>query len=820
MQNLTLDAVVDRLESRGYVVRKSGGVYRSQCPAHDGKDLNLAFTLGNKGQVVFTCHSHGCKFEEIMETLGIEKPNNNHQPLKAAFGKKVHATFEKAITAAAFSAKRRGQPPDKIYRYDNVDGSENLFVLRWNAVKDKGKEVRPITKVTDNCYICGESTEGALPIYNLPKIAALFRESTVRIFITEGEKAADCATSLGLLATTSAFGSNSADKADWAVLDRLALKHNKKPEIVILPDNDSPGEKYAETLVGTLMQFKSQPVVKVVSLADYAAITGLDSFPKGGDIVDLCELLDSKTDTEIVQMIEAMIRRTPAETEVVEENAVYPWRPFPVELLPETVSRFIFEVAAANGCDPAGAAIATLVVLATAIGNSRRLRLKRGWVFPAILWGMLIARKGAIKSWAMSPAVKPLNARQEEYQARYKTERDEYDRRKAEYARLSPKQRRETTFDLKEPILRRIISNDSTDQKMVKNCAENQRGFCIFCDELTTLLKGIGQYCKDGKGGNGQSIFNSLFNGEGIESERIGESRYAPHAFVGILGGIQPGMARKCFDQEAFESGFASRFIPVAPPLRVATWSDAVIGEETEEAYCRLVFAILKLEMEAVFGPAEVSEWNADDGNAISATSGPPVSCRPVLIETAPEALAVYKDFYNRTADEMLALEDDNIRGSYEKLRTYAARFALVIHVTRAIEQYLFLKRNVDPSVAPWNHSEPRINELECDVESMQIAVALADWFKYEVRRVYSTWGGLADETPTPKGDPLQQKIVEFIEQKRLPTSVSELKRRFRNDKKAISDAIQSLLGQGVLEPVLSEKSGPGRRSEQYQLKM
>ena len=132
---------------------------------------------------------------------------------------------------------------------------------------------------------------------------------------------------------------------------------------------------------------------------------------------------------------------------------------------------------------------------------------------------------------------------------------------------------------------------------MVKNCAENPRGFCIFSDELTTLLKGMGQYCKDGKGGNAQSIFNSLFNGEGIESERIGESRYAPHAFVCILGGIQPGLARKCFDQESFESGFASRFIPVAPPLRVATWSDAVIGEETENAYYRLIFAILALEM-------------------------------------------------------------------------------------------------------------------------------------------------------------------------------------------------------------------------------
>ena len=74
----------------------------------------------------------------------------------------------------------------------------------------------------------------------------------------------------------------------------------------------------------------------------------------------------------ILNMVERMVNETMPEVEVVEDNldTVYPWRPFPVDLLPETVSRFIAEVSNANGCDPAGVAIATLVVLATAIGNS------------------------------------------------------------------------------------------------------------------------------------------------------------------------------------------------------------------------------------------------------------------------------------------------------------------------------------------------------------------------------------------------------------------------------------------------------------------
>ncbi|GHT20438.1 hypothetical protein FACS1894189_9290 [Planctomycetales bacterium] len=51
-----------------------------------------------------------------------------------------------------------------------------------------------------------------------------------------------------------------------------------------------------------------------------------------------------------------------------------------------------------------------------------------------------------------------------------------------------------------------------------------------------------------------------------------------------------------------FESGFASRFIPVAPPMRVPTWTDRIVSEETEQSYFRLIYAILALKMEQVEG--------------------------------------------------------------------------------------------------------------------------------------------------------------------------------------------------------------------------
>ena len=281
MKHLTVEEVISRLESRGYTVKKSGGVWRSQCPAHDGDGLNLAFTTGNKGQVIFTCHSHQCSYEEIMTSLGFEK---QAEPKKTKTSKTVHPTFEKAVAASMYGAEKRDWPPDIVYRYNNEDGSENFFMLRWNT--GNGKLVRPITKI-DGGYICGEPPNGIIPVYNLPNVSKHIRDSsdTVRIFVTEGEKAAESANSLGVITTTSAFGSSSAHKAEWGTLDRLATEHGKKLEIVILPDNDKPGEEYAESLVDIFAKFKSKPIVKIVSLAKFSSITGIANFPSGGGLL-------------------------------------------------------------------------------------------------------------------------------------------------------------------------------------------------------------------------------------------------------------------------------------------------------------------------------------------------------------------------------------------------------------------------------------------------------------------------------------------------------------------------------------------------------
>ncbi len=426
-ESLSVETVVGRLESGGYAVKKYGSVYRAQCPAHSGDGLNLAVSEGENGKVLTVCHSRGCSHQEVMQALGIEKEKPvfvKTAPKKTAYGKTVHPTVEKAVTAAMFGVSTQ-QWPNAIYRYDNIDGSENFRILRWDT--ENGKITRPISKV-DGGYICGTKTYEAYPIYRLPQIVERLKVQS-RIYVCEGEKATDAAVSVGLPATTSAFGSRSATKTDWAVLDKLAA--GRKLEIIILPDNDEPGRKYAETLVDIFSKLKSKPIVRVVSLADFWQIACMDKFPHRGGFQDLLELLDGKTETDILHMVEKMIEETVSGTTDTEDNLE--WEPFPVELLPSSIARLCTKSAKAKNIEPVYVGINSIAAVASIIGSSYKIELKKDWREPAILWTCLVADSGSGKSPGLDSAMEPLRTLQTEADHGYEQQTTDYETQKVQY---------------------------------------------------------------------------------------------------------------------------------------------------------------------------------------------------------------------------------------------------------------------------------------------------------------------------------------------------------------------------------------------------
>ena len=151
--------------------------------------------------------------------------------------------------------------PVASWTYHNAGGHPVGIVLRWDR-PDGGKDFRPVSRHGTIWRIAG--MPAPRPLYRLPELA-----DARRVYVTEGEKAADAVRSVGLVATTSPHGSNSAGKADWSPLAGR--------RIVILPDADDAGRRYADDVARLLAKVTPAPTVKVVELPD---------LPAGGDAVE------------------------------------------------------------------------------------------------------------------------------------------------------------------------------------------------------------------------------------------------------------------------------------------------------------------------------------------------------------------------------------------------------------------------------------------------------------------------------------------------------------------------------------------------------
>jgi hypothetical protein len=259
--------------------KKSGTGFDVRCPAHDDRRASLSISAGDDGTILMKCHA-GCATAKVLEALGLSmadlfpaKPSKNGAPS----GKKVkdkpakpRETFATAAAAIKALEKTRGKAAGK-WIYHDAAGNPVGVVLRWNTVNEKGesgKDILPVSKHGDGWQIAGMPEPR--PLYRLPELAG-----ADLVFVTEGELCADRVHALELTGTTSPHGSQSAAKADWGPLAG-------KP-VVLLPDRDKSGTKYADTVTDILLSLEPPALVKVVLLPD---VPGAPPLPEGADIID------------------------------------------------------------------------------------------------------------------------------------------------------------------------------------------------------------------------------------------------------------------------------------------------------------------------------------------------------------------------------------------------------------------------------------------------------------------------------------------------------------------------------------------------------
>ncbi len=453
----------------------------------------------------------------------------------------------------------------------------------------------------------------------------------------------------------------------------------------------------------------------------------------------------------------------------IEEPAAY--EAFPVDALPEPHRALVIHGAESIGCEQALIALPLLAATAGAIGNARRITLKRGWTEPAVLWAVTVAASGDKKSPGFELGVDGLAQIEERAFAQYRAELDEHKQavqRWMEAGGEGPKP--------EPPKAERVIVREVSVEQLAPILTNNPKGLLLARDELAAWCGGFDKY-RGGKGEESAHWLEMYRAGKVTVDRKTGDMKtvHVPRAAVSITGTIQPGTLERVLERRHFENGLAARLLLACPPRQLRQWNE----EEVDE---RLLIPVRR-----VFERLAGLSMGADGfGNPV-----------PIDLPMTPEGKARWITFYNEHAAEMHGLGDDRLCAAWSKLEGTTARFALLVHCVRAAAQDDTLR-----------------DAAAVDADSIEAAIRLVTWFKGETRRIY---GRLAESEDTRN----TRKVLECVQAKGGRVTVREVAKAglCHGDAVRITDILNKLVeaGCGVWRDVNPTDRG-GRRTRSFEI--
>ena len=726
---MTLDPianVIGRLTALGLEPRKASEGYSCSCPAHKDRSPSLSIGIGSNGQALIKCHK-GCSLDSILSSLhlktsdlfsedGATKPR--HSP---SVKKRTFVTSEEALAAYGLGK------PSAEWHYHAAEGELVGVVARWDALD--GKKIRPAS-LSGGTWVLS-AMPAPRPLYRLPELLS----GVGTIYVAEGEKAAEALLSIGLTATTSASGAKAAAITDWS--------HVEGHEVVVLPDNDAPGEAYATDVARLCHAAGAASVVIVRLREDWPAM------PDGGDAHDWLEHNDAQDADDLRHRLEKLVEQSPQMPAAAGPAAeLIDWQPFPVEHLPEPLRSFTVEAAAAIGCDCSMIALPLLTAVGAAIGNDVRMQVRPEWQETAILWTAVVADSGSSKTPAFRKALQFSDDAQEEaftahgiLMAEHEAEVQSFDLALSLWKKKggggpAPAQP-------KLPKATRYVLNDTTVEALIAILTGNPRGVLVAVDELAGWIASFDQY-KNGRGGADCSKWLSMHTAGSVTSDRKGSGTLnVPKAFVCVTGGIQPGPLSRAMKTNT-DTGFLARLLLAQPPRTPKVWTTAAVGFATMAAMRGTFKALLA------------------DGDG-----------KPIVIGKTPAAEDAFAKFYVAHAQEQMAASGA-MAAMLAKIEAYAARLTLIHHVV---------------SVGTGSRIEPA---------SVEAGVALARWFAREARRIYGST--LTGPTANPADDDADAAAHWLAGQPEGFSTIRDLAhgpRRFRNSLTAAEAAAARLVRVG-----------------------
>lgn len=689
--------------------------------------------------------------------------------------------------------------------------TESYYTDEFRAVRiDRGPKDKSfwLERMENGQWIKGEP-RGPLPLYKTADLP-----STGAIFVCEGPKCAEKFRELGYACTTSACGSLSARKSDWGPL--------ASRDVVIFPDNDQPGAKYANDVASITLDLDPSADLKI------ATLPGL---PDAGDICDFVERCESgglsqdeikakidKAANEARQVDAKMLAASRDSTSApatsvgrndtlfkyahrlrdgeIDGNALYRQfqkanrqhfeQPLPDRELRSIVKSVMKKRPLPSETPPVRAYQAFPVnalpepFAAFVREASESIACDPSYVALPVL-SVLAACIGTTsriylkRDWA-EPAILWIcvigesgTAKSPAIDAILRFPRQLEDQEAARFRREMAAYKRQAAAAKSsdelppEPQRRRMLCGDVTIEALASLLGENPRGMLVCRDELVTWFNSHDRYAGSHRGDVGAWL--ELHGGLAVTVDRkTGPERsiFVPCSAVSVLGGIQPSALRDAIGTRNIENGLAARFLMAYPPRRPRRWREDEIGEETKELVASTLSRLLKLSM--VWSPEGVQ------GHAAYTLSA--------------EAMLLWVEFYDEH-DALSVGRDSAEEAAYSKLQGGCARIALILHLAEH---------------AAGGGIEAPTREVSGN--SMRAAITLARWFRQESERVYA----MLAESEAQDRDRRVMEIVNALGGRCTANDLRRKRRLFGTVEEA-EEALASLVERGLGR---WEEKGPG----------
>ncbi len=335
-------------------------------------------------------------------------------------------------------------------------------------------------------------------------------------------------------------------------------------------------------------------------------------------------------------------------------SKIFPITIFPLEVLPESLRILCSRASIAYSVPDGVVATILLTLTSSVIGNSVRVSPKPDWKEPVFLWSIIVGESGSGKSPVLNKFMEALKHLEKEERYKYRIALDEWNLEQIKYKSEQKKDK----LPSPEPVMSRLIVNDTTVEALSITMRNSPRGVLVHQDELAGFIKAQGQYKR---GGNDQERYLELWDCKSWAIDRsVRGCSYVPNTGCSIIGGIQPGILSKVFNEDSFFNGLFPRFLITHIPKGLYNTSKFSLNQGDEDLWREIIRRLYRSDLQQ-------DSYGYNDSH---------------ILAYSPEGL----DHFNKFRERTLSLGNyttNRIKGFLPKIIAYAVRISGILHLLK-----------------------------------------------------------------------------------------------------------------------------------------